>query len=249
MIETAYLRVYIPGDEPGLVHGGEGAPAATGLWADGRFILGESLTEDAFVADWRGGRYVCPRNARLRMVEGLLALSASYPGMPVVTDDEREAFKAELAEMRAAGRRSHILSSPWHVPLRWFGAFAASERELYERGIGLGIRYRSELGAAVDRIGWAVRVLEGAGFPGPVVGQVRDLERWLAGFPVSAMVELDYGSTADRFPDTDLTLDESAVDVRESLEALERGDGGAARRSYSRVAERWAARQALTFTN
>jgi hypothetical protein len=54
---------------------------------------------------------------------------------------------------------------------------------------------------------------------------------------------------ADHFPDGDLTFDESAADVRESLEALERRDGEASRIAYARVAQRWASRQALTFAN
>ena len=86
-----------------------------------------------------------------------------------------------------------------------------------------------------------MRVLGGAGFSDPVVDQVRDLERWLADFPAGSMLELDYGTVADHFPDGDLTFDESASDVRESLEALERGDGEASRMAYARVAPRWAA--------
>jgi hypothetical protein len=166
-----------------------------------------------------------------------------------VSEEERESFKRELAGLRSADRRSHILASPWHVPLRWFGAFNPSEREIYERRDGLGIRYRTELGEAVDRIGWAVRVLDGAGFPEPVVEQVRDLERWLAEFPAGSMLELDYAAVAGHFADADLTFDESAADVRQSLEALESGDGEASRAAYGQVSRRWASRQALTFAN
>ncbi|MEN8235407.1 MAG: hypothetical protein ABFR89_10860 [Actinomycetota bacterium] len=249
MIETAYLRVYLASDESDAARHVEAGDGAVKLRSDGRFIWGESLSEDAFVAEWSGIRYVCPRNTRLRMIEGVLAFSGSYPNIPLITEDEREVFKEELSSLRETDRRSHILASPWHVPLRWFGAFSDSEREIYERDGSLRIRYRTGLGEAIDRIGWAVRVLEGAGFPSPVVGQVRDLERWLAEFPVTAMLELDYASVADRFSDAELTLDESATDVRESLEGLESGDGDASRRAYRRVAGRWAGRQALTFTN
>jgi hypothetical protein len=63
------------------------------------------------------------------------------------------------------------------------------------------------------------------------------------------MLELDYATVADHFIDADLTFDESAADVRESLEALERGDGDASRTAYARVAGRWSSRQALTFAN
>lgn len=249
MISTAYLRVFVTGDAAHTEPYDEALDEGRLVRSDGRFLWNESLREDAFVAVWNGVTYLCPRNTRLRMVEGVLAFSGTYPKIPLVNEDERESFKRELAGLRAADRRSHILASPWHIPLRWFGAFSPSEREVYERREGLGIRYRTDLGEAVDRIGWAVRVLDGAGFPEPVVEQIRDLERWLAEFPAGSMLELDYATVADHFADADLTFDESAEDVRRSLEALESGDADASRSAYGKVSRRWANRQALTFAN
>lgn len=249
MISTAYLRVYVEADGVDEMPHAESGRGGAPISSDGRFIWDEPLLEDAFSTTWNGVGYVCPRNARLRMIEGALAFSATYPRIPLIDDDERDSFKAELAGLRSADRRSHILTSPWHVPLRWFGAFNPTEREIYDRPYGLGIRYRTDLGEAVDRIDWAVRVLDGAGFSDPVIDQVRDLERWLAEFPAGSMLELDYGDVADHFPDGELAFDESAADVRESLEALERGDGETSRNAYARVAQRWASRQALTFAN
>ena len=249
MISTAYLRVFVTGDAANAASHDEAFDDDRVVRSDGRFLWDESLREDFFVTEWNGVIYLCPRNVRLRMVEGVLAFSGTYPKIPLVSEEERESFKRELAGLRSADRRSHILASPWHVPLRWFGAFSPSEREIYERRDGLGIRYRTGLGEAVDRVGWAVRVLDGAGFPAPVVEQVRDLERWLAEFPAGSMLELDYAAVADHFADADLTFDESAEDVRQSLEALESGDGDASRTAYARVSGRWAGRQALTFAN
>jgi len=249
MISTAYLRVFVAGDAADTEPYDDALADDNPVRSDGRFVWDESLREDAFVTTWNGVSYICPRNTRLRMVEGVLAFSGTYPKIPLVGEDERKSFKRELAGLRSAGRRSHILASPWHVPLRWFGAFSPSEREIYKRRDGLGIRYRTGLGEAVDRIGWAVRVLDGAGFPEPVIDQVRDLEQWLAEFPAGSMLELDYASVAGHFADTDLTFDESAEDVRRSLEALESGDGDESRAAYGKVSRRWAGRQALTFAN
>lgn len=249
MISTAYLRSYLVDDGVERVVHVESGANRRSVRSDGRFIWDESMVEDAYVTTWNGTSYVCPRHTRMRMVEGVLAFSGSFPKIPLVTEDEREAFKSELAAHRSADRRSHILASAWHVPLRWFGAFGPSEREIYDRTSGIGIRYRTGMGEAIDRVGWAVRVLDGAGFPAPVINQIRDLERWLAEFPAGSMLELDYATVADHFTDGDLTFDESGEDIRESLEALERGEGAASRKAYARVARRWAGRQALTFSN
>jgi hypothetical protein len=249
MISTAYLRVFVTGDATDTEPHDATLADDRVVHSDGRFLWDESLREDTFVTVWNGISYMCPRNTRLRMLEGVLAFSGTYPKIPLVSEEERESFKRELAGLRSTNRRSHILASPWHVPLRWFGAFNPSEREVYERRDGLGIRYRTDLGEAVDRVGWAVRVLDGAGFPEPVVDQVRDLERWLAEFPAGSMLELDYATVADHFADADLAFDESAEDVRQSLEALESGDGEGSRSAYGQVSRRWASRQALTFAN
>jgi hypothetical protein len=248
MIDTAYLRVYLAAGAVDMVPHDEALDDRV-IRSDGRFLWDEAKADDAFQTVWDGDAYACPRNTRLRMVEGVLAFSGSFPKIPLLTDEERETLEGELERHRSAGRRSHILSSAWHVPLRWFGAFNPSEREIYDREDGIGIRYRTGLGEAVDRVGWAGRVLDGADFPAAVTGQVGDLERWLARFPAGSMLELDYSTVARHFAEADLTFDESAADVRESLEALERGDGEASRTAYRRVSRRWSSRQALTFAN
>jgi hypothetical protein len=63
------------------------------------------------------------------------------------------------------------------------------------------------------------------------------------------MVELDYGSVAGLFSSGDLAIDESAAEVWASLEALERGDFEDATEHYSMAASRWAAAQAVTYSN
>ncbi len=249
MINTAYLRVYLPAERAGSWPPYTGDSQGDQLSMDGRFIWSEPLGSDAFVAEWNGSRYLCPRFPRLRMIEGILAFSGISPDLGVLTDDEHAALIRELEARRGTNTRSHILASPWHVPLRWFSAFSPSERELVEAATGLSIRYRTELGEAVDRVRWSAEVLDAVGFADQIVGQVRDLEEWITAFPAGSMLELDYGSVADDAASGDLAFDESAAEVRESLEALERGDAPAARDAYMRVAGRWAKRQAVMFAN
>ena len=249
MINTAYLRVYLLAERAGSWPEHEGDSSPDQLSMDGRFIWSEPLVSDAFAAEWNGSRYLCPRFPRLRMIEGILAFSGVSPDFGMLTDDEHAALTHELEASRGTNTRSHILASPWHVPLRWFSAFSSAERELVETPTGLSIRYRTELGEAIDRVRWGAEVLDAVGFSDQIVDQVRDLEEWITAFPAGSMLELDYGSVAGDASSGDLTFDESAAEVRESLEALERGDAAAARDAYMRVAGRWAKRQAVMFAN
>lgn len=249
MINTAYLRVYLSADSAGNWPEHEPDEERGTLSMDGRFIWSEPLDADAFVTEWNGVRYVCPRYPRLRMIEGILAFSGMAPNLAMLTDDERAALTYELESRRGSSSKSHILASPWHVPLRWFSAFSPSERELVEAPLGLSIRYRTDIGEAADRVRWATAVLDAVGFADQIVEQVRDLEQWISRFPPGSMLELDYGTVADDAPAGELTFDESATEVRASLEALERGDAEGARDAYMQVAGRWAKRQAVMFAN
>jgi len=211
----------------------------------------ESMADDAIFTVWQGEQYACPRNLRLRMVEGILAFAKTYPALHVISEVERLSRVMELEDLRktSAMSRGFILSSAWHVPLRWFSAFAPSERELYDSPTGPSIRYRTSIGEAVDRVHWGATVLANAGFPEQVVERVNVLERWLMEYSADSMVELDYAEVARVFSPADLVLDESAENVRNSLRALETGDGDASRHDYETVASRWFTAQSFTFSN
>jgi len=251
MIKTAYLRTYLPADRVGSLPPTPPRSGEEQVIDDGNFVWTESIADDALFVGWQGEQYACPRNARIRMLEGALAFTKMYPTMPVVTEVERLVLIAELLELRDATvlSRSYILSSAWHVPLRWFSAFAPSDREVYQTPEGPSIRYRTSIGDAVDRVHWSTTVLANAGFPEQVVERVNDLERWLMEYSADSMVELDYADVARVFSDADLALDESVEEVRGSLLALERGDADASQRNYEQVASRWFAAQAFTFSN
>lgn len=253
MTIAAYLRVYVPGD-PGRVaeHVSLQRPRVLGRGPFGVWF--ESPREDAFVIESEGQTYVCPRHPRLRMLEGLLAFRNAYPdpvSSSLVPESLARRAAAELDRLQARhpGVRSHILTSPFHVPPRWFAAFNPRERELVPGPDGVSIRYRTGRGAAVRRLQRARRILERAGFDADTLAQVGDLLDWLRRFPADALVELDYGGAARNFSDGELAVDETAEDVAASLRALERGDFAAAGQHYSRVASRWAHAQSLTFAS
>ena len=251
MIKACHLRVYLPADRIRSLPSHEPPIAARIVRTSDRFLWEEPMAEDAFSVEWHGRAYVCPRSPRLRLLEGLLASRNANPGLPLLSDQERTRHQQELTRLKgeAPDVRSHILTSPWHVPLRWFAAFRSDEREVYESNEGLGIRYRTTLGEAVARVAEVVSVLDEAGFAEGVVEQVRELEQWLSEFAADSMLELDYAGVASLFSDGDLVLDESSDDVRKSIEALERGDYEEAGEFYMTVASRWAPAQAVTFSN
>jgi hypothetical protein len=252
VILSAFLRVYLPADRAGgfEVHR-DRAGAATVARADHHFLWAEPTIDDAFRAEWEGRSYVCPRFPRLRMLEGVLAFSNAYPGAHLVPPSEVESAVRELSQLRASSpaARSYILTSPWHVPLRWFSIFDPDERELYQMPDGLSIRYRCTVEEGMERVEHSADVLDDAGFDESIVEQLRGLSDWLDGFPGEALVELDYAGVARLFSDGDLTLDESAAEVATSLEALVLHEFEEAGTAYAAVATRWARAQALTYVN
>jgi hypothetical protein len=257
MTRAAYLRVYLPETRlpETLIHVAEGTGINGRVMRTGEFGLTvESPRDDAFVLEHAGRRYVCPRFPRLRMLEGLMAFRNAYQGptasllVPQATAD-RAARELERLHHLAPGVRSHILTSPFFVPLRWFSLFEASERMLVEEGDVLTIRYRTPLRDALARVRRSATVLEEAGFDDSIVEQVGDLQKWLEQFPQSSVIELDYGGVASLFTRAELAIDESAADIAASLDALEEGDYEEAGEHYGFAASRWAHAQSLAYAN
>ena len=252
VINAAYLRVYLPVERIGVPYPrhrpsfGRSAIAATE-----HLVWGESTTEDAFRAEFEGRDYLCPRSPRLRMLEGVMAFSHAYPTSGLLPERAVRHAAAELEALRSEmpAARSHILTSPWHVPLRWFIPFRPEDRTVYQLDGTTTARFRTLLGRGRPKVHRAAEVLEDAGFDDSVIEQVRDLARWLEEFTSEAVLELDYASVARLFDEADVILDDSAEEVAASLAALAEGDFDGAGRAYASVASRWAHAQALTFAN
>lgn len=251
MIPAAYLRVYFPEAEAASWPAHVTGPTRSVISASEQFVWGETGADDAFVAEWEGKRWVCPRRPRLRMLEGALAFSNANPGSLLLSEPTVQELVDELESLRsmAPDARSQILTSPWHVPLRWFSLFRSEEREMYNSPDGHSVRYRTPAGKAVPRVKRAVAILETAGFDDAIIDQVRELEQWLERFDAGSLVELDYGRVAGLFSGADLALDDSAELINASLSALYELDYERAGSAYGMVAERWAKAQALSYVN
>lgn len=251
MIKAAYLRVYEPSD------GTDNEPARSEerLREVSEYgLMSESLNDGVLSATWNDVHYVCPRFPRLRLLEGLLGFRNAYPGLTaelLIPEEvaERAAAELEALQDHDPDAKSHILSSPWHVPLRWFSAFDASERSVEERDGATALLYRTTIAQADDRLTRALVTLQSAGFQDAVIDQVQELYNWVASFDDDCLLELDYGGVAELFSDGALALDETAADIQSSLSALEAGNLDEASDHYAQAAARWAHAQSLTYMN
>ena len=245
MTKTASLRVYTP-----EVNGSrDPVPGFVKKYG----ILSEAEGEEHWAVDWEGQRLVCPRNLRLRVLESTVAFANAFRGMGAGLIPE-EAARAADRELRAYHRehpshRSHVLTSAWHVPVRWFTAFDPSEKEVYDGPVGPRLRYRTGIDAARARVRHAHEVLERlAVFRGPTE-ELGQLLEWLEPFPEGSMIELDYGDVSDLFDPEDIVFDESCELVQTSVEALDTGDMLRAGENYGKVVTRWAPAFSVTFSN
>lgn len=243
--KSAYMRVYSPEVS------GSSDPVPGFVRSYG--ILSEAEGDSYWAVEWNGERLVCPRNLRLRVLESTVAFANAFRGMTAGIVPEAAARAADR-ELKAYHRnhpehRSHILTSAWHVPVRWFSAFEASEKEVYDGPDGPRIRYRTDITAALRRVRAAHTILlRIAVFAGPAQ-ELEQLLDWLEPFPEASMLELDYGDVSSLFDPHDLVFDDSCDQIRHSLEALATGDLVRAGECYGRVVTRWAPAFSVTFSN
>lgn len=243
--KSAYMRVY----SPEVSGSSDPVPGFVRTYG----ILSEEEGDSHWTVEWEGRRLVCPRNLRLRVLESTVAFANAYRGFGAGLIPEGAAQAADR-ELKAYHRshpehRSHILTSAWHVPVRWFAAFDASEKEVYEGPDGPRLRFRADITRARERIRDAYGILTKlAVFAGPAQ-ELSQLLEWLEPFPDGSMVELDYGEVSTLFDPQELVFDDSCSLIKESLEALAAGDMVRAGECYGRVVTRWAPAFSVTFSN
>ncbi len=255
MTASAQLRVYVPADEADddLL----GLPEAKlddgqVSWRLGEFgLLVEPQSEDAVFVDFRGRRYVCPRRPRLRMLESVLAFHNGFAGLggDVIVPEAAAARAAdELERLRSDATRSQILTSQWHVPLRWFLLFHPDEKVIGLAGPVPELKYRTSRKEATSRLRRSIRALRAVGME-MVTAELEQLSEWLAGFPPTWLVELDYSTVAGLFSTGELLFDTTCDDLWRSVAALEQHDPMEAHRCYEQAAGRWARAMMITYAN
>lgn len=245
MTKTALLRVYSP-DASGSR---DPVPAFVRVYG----MLSDDGQEPYREVEWRGRSMVCPNNLRLRVLESTVAFASAFRGMGAGLVPEEVARAADM-ELRSYHRanpthRSHVLTSAWHVPVRWFTLFDPGEREIYETEVGPRVRFRTGLVEARERLAAAGTVLEELGVFQAPVEELGHLAGWLSHFGDDSLVELDYHDVSDLFERDQLVFDDSAELVQQSLLALGEGDMTRAGELYGRVVARWAPAFSLTFSS
>lgn len=217
--------------------------------------------DEAYVTDLDGVTLVCPWRTRQR---ALLAVEEFRAALP---DEVLEAFLPrsvldtaddELERLRAAGEdlRTHVVTSTWQVPLRWFVLVDATEREVSLGGtasagarVGRRLVYRTAMSRARRRTARALDVLRRTVDDGAVTQGVEEVGRWLEEFHPRSLVELDYGGLAHLLDDAELTQDMSARDIAGALTSLAEGQPDKAAAAYARVTARSKALQAVESAN
>lgn len=214
------------------------------------------LAEQAYVTEVDGMTLVCPWRTRLRALEALEEFLSGVPDELVeawVPRPLAEGLGEQVDALRlsAPEQRSGILTSTWHVPLRWFVLVDTKEREvrLGSEGAGRSLVYRTPMSRARRRVARALAVLRRNLEDGVITLGVEELGRWLEEFHPRSLVELDYGGLVHLLDDAELSQDESARDVALALAALAEGDGDRAGAAYGRVLARMKALQAVESAN
>jgi len=233
-----------------------------------RAVLGRApgimpvVGEHAFVTEVDGVTLLCPWRTRVRACEAVGDFRDPLPdeladmfvprAAAEIAEDELEQWRVEHPELH-----THIATSTWQVPLRWFVLVEADEREVSlgtpakgtTRVTGRSLVYRTAMSRARRRTARALAVLRRTLDDGMISAGVEDLGRWLEEFHPRSQVELDYGGLVHLLDDAELRQDESARDVAEALAALSDGEPASAAAAYARVTARMAALQGVESAN
>jgi hypothetical protein len=117
------------------------------------------------------------------------------------------------------------------------------DRHLVEAASGeFRLYYWTPIAMAKSRADRALQVLRRTELA-PVAAMIEELAQWLAGFPATSMVELDYDAVSGLFSWDELDDDHSGHEIQQAVEAIDTpGARGMARAAelYQTVTERWA---------
>ena len=203
--------------------------------------------DGAHVLDHEGKRYVAPWSTTARCWAALDDFKFTLPQsviryfIPATIEDSIRG-ETEVIEDKV----SHILTSTWNIPPRWFALFRPDERLRGQNDDGPFTIMRTSIANAKTRARFTHEAVIGAFGQGPVEAEIGELIAWMEIFDNSSIVELDYGGLAIylnnlliKNGEIGLEADTSIEDVNTSIAGLASGDGALAGRGYERLVSRW----------
>ena len=194
-----------------------------------------------------GGRYIAPWSTSLRCLTALSDFKSSLPSSLIpffIPHKLEESIK--LSGEIIYDKVSHITTSTWSIPPRWFALFSPEDRIRGNNQSGVFTILRTAISNAKQRAIFTHQsVLDAFGI-GPIEAEISDLIKWLEIFDNRSLVELDYGGLATYLNkililngEAGLEADTSVEDVASSVAGLASGDGALASRGYERLVSRW----------
>ena len=203
--------------------------------------------DGAHVLEHEGKRYIAPWSTAARCWAALDDFKYTLPPsvikffIPQTIEDSINST-IDIVEDKV----SHILTSTWNIPPRWFALFSPDERLRGVNEDGHFTIMRTAIANAKTRCTFTHQAVLGAFGEGAVEGEVAELLDWLEIFDPKSIVELDYGGLAIYLNkqliengEVGLDADTSIEDVTTSIAGLASGDGALAGRGYERLVSRW----------
>jgi hypothetical protein len=203
--------------------------------------------DGAHVLEHEGKRYIAPWSTAARCWVALDDFKYTLPPsvikffIPQTIEDSINST-IDIVEDKV----SHILTSTWNIPPRWFALFSPDERLRGVNEDGHFTISRTAISNAKSRCTFTHQAVLGAFGEGAVEGEVAELLAWLEIFDPKSIVELDYGGLATYLNnqliesgEVGLDADTSIEDVTSSIAGLASGDGALAGRGYERLVSRW----------
>jgi hypothetical protein len=194
-----------------------------------------------------GKRYIAPWSTTTRCWAALNDFKSSSPASLIpffIPQKFEESIKlsGEIIEDKV----SHIITSTWSIPPRWFALFSPEDRLRGNNKDGAFTILRTTISNAKQRATFTHQSVLDAFSTGPIEAEISDLIKWLEIFDIRSIVELDYGGLATYLNnllllngEIGLEADTSVEDVASSIAGLASGDGALASRGYERLVSRW----------
>lgn len=209
--------------------------------------------DGAYMLEHEGKKYIAPWSTAARCWVALHDFKTSLPHsmlkffLPQTIEDAISVNSDIVGD-----KVSHIITSTWNIPPRWFALFEPNDRLRGTNKDGPYTILRTPISNAKQRCLFAHQSVISAFGSGSTGQEIADLLEWLSMFHSESIVECDYGGLAVYLEKTliengepGLNADTSIEDVVGSLAGLAAGDGELARQGYDRLITRW--RRVATF--